>query len=123
MRIRTCAGILMNLEACVTEIGRRTALIAGVTAFAISTLAGVFTGGDMFMSAMIGMAAGLIFGGGGLLIGNLIENYTFRAAKRELARQALERELEAEIRAQAKAKRAEENAEDAESESDEGEGG
>jgi len=107
----------------VTEIGRRTALIAGTTAFALSTLAGIFTGGDLLMSTVIGLAAGLIFGAGGLLIGNLIENYTYRAAKRELARQTLERELEAEIRAESVRDRREEEMEEQEMEGGEQVGG
>ncbi len=81
-----------------TEIGRRTGLFTGVTAFTISALWGIFTG-DMFMSLLYSLVAGIIFGMGGMLIGNLFESYTYRAAKRELTRHAIERELEAQMRA------------------------
>jgi hypothetical protein len=81
----------------VTEIGRRTGLFTGVTAFTISALWGIFTG-DMFMSLLYSLVAGIIFGMGGMLIGNLFESYTFRAAKRELTRQAIERELNEQMR-------------------------
>jgi hypothetical protein len=82
----------------VTEIGRRTGLLSGVTAFTVSALIGIFTGGDLFMSLLYSLIAGLIFGVGGVMIGNLFEDYTFRAARRQLARQALERELDNELR-------------------------
>ena len=81
-----------------TEIGRRTAILSGTIAFAMSVLVGIFYG-DLVKVCLLALAAGLIFGTGGMLIGNLIDGYIIAAAKRELARQALEKELRMELAA------------------------
>ena len=84
-----------------TEIGRRAAILAGTGAFAISALIGIFTNGDLIMVSILGLVAGIIFGLGGLLVGNLIDSYIVQAAKREVARRVIERQLAAELHAQA----------------------
>ena len=89
---------MQESEAGVTEIGRRTAMLVGTGALAISVLVGLCYGGDLVIVCINGLAAGLFFGLGGLLIGNLIESYVFRAARRELERQALMRELQRELK-------------------------
>lgn len=81
-----------------TEIGRRTAMLVGTGALAICVLVGLYYGGDIVTVCINGLAAGMVFGLGGLLIGNLIESYVYRAARRELERQALMRELQKELR-------------------------
>ncbi len=96
-----------------TEIGRRTAILVGTGAFAISVLAGVLYGGDLMMASIKGLAAGVVFGAGGLLIGNLIEGYILQAARREAAQRALERELAREMAAKAAEEAASESVEQA----------
>ena len=91
---------LPRLEIRLTEIGRRTAILVGTGAFAISVLIGVFSDGDLVMVSLKGLAACLIFGTGGLLIGNLVEAYIVQAARREVARRAVEKQLAAELAAQ-----------------------
>lgn len=97
-----------------TEIGRRTAILVGTGAFAISVLLGIFYGGDLVMVSIRGLAAGLLFGAGGLLVGNLADGYVNEAAKREFARRTLERELRRELQREMK-KKAEEEVEEEES--------
>ena len=83
-----------------TEIGRRIAILAGTGAFTISVLIGIFADGDLVMVLIYGLVAGLIFGIGGLLIGNLTESYIVQAAKREVTRSAIERQLAEELKQQ-----------------------
>ncbi len=82
-----------------TEIGRRLAILTGTLALVISVLFGVYYGGQLILVCLRGLLAGIIFGTGGMLIGNLIEGYVKRAAKREVVRRALEKEVAEEIMA------------------------
>lgn len=88
-------------ETRLTEIGRRIAILTGTGAFTVSVLIGIFTDGDLVMVSIYGLVAALIFGVGGLLIGNLTENYIVRAAKREVTRRAIEKQLAKELSEQA----------------------
>jgi len=83
-----------------TEIGRRIAILAGTGAFTVSVLIGIFTDGDLVMVSIYGLIAALIFGIGGLLIGNMTENYIVQAAKREVTRRAIERQIAQELSGQ-----------------------
>ena len=87
-------------EARLTEIGRRIAILAGTGAFTVSVLIGIFTDGDLVMVSIYGLIAALIFGIGGLLIGNMTENYIVQAAKREVTRRAIERQIAQELSGQ-----------------------
>jgi len=95
-----------------TEIGRRSAILIGTLAFAISAVIGILHDGDMVLVMIRSVGAALIFGAGGLLIGNMTEGYVFNAARRELARQAMEREIRAEMKAEQQAGEDEEENED-----------
>jgi hypothetical protein len=92
----------LPMEADLTEIGRRIAILAGTGAFTICVLIGIFTNGDLVMVFIYGLVAALIFGIGGLLIGNLTESYIVRAARREVTRRAIEHQLAKELSEQNK---------------------
>ncbi len=76
-----------------SEIGRRVAIIFGGSAFTISVLVGVISNGDLMYTCVLGLLAGIFFGTGGLLIGNLAEKYVYQAAQRELTRRAMEQKI------------------------------
>jgi hypothetical protein len=84
----------------VTEFGRRAALMAGSLAFAISFLVGFFADGDLVAVSLRSFAALVIFGIGGMLIGNLAEGYTVQALRREAMRRQVAREIEREMKAE-----------------------
>lgn len=49
---------------------------------------------------VVGLITGVIFGAGGLLVGNLAERYVYQAAQREIARRTMERKIAEELVAQ-----------------------
>jgi hypothetical protein len=63
----------------------------------INVLVGLFSRGDIMRVALMGLLGGIIFGIGGLLVGNLLNGYIINAAKREITRRAVERELAEEL--------------------------
>jgi hypothetical protein len=80
-----------------SEIGRRVAIIFGGSAFTISVLIGVISNGDLMYTCVLGLLAGIFFGTGGLLIGNLAEKYVYQAAQREVTRRAMEQKIAQEL--------------------------
>lgn len=80
-----------------TEIGRKVGIVTAATSFMLVILAGIFSNGDILWTCFIGLITGLVFGGGGLMIGNLTEKYIQQAAQRELARRAMERKIAEEL--------------------------
>lgn len=80
-----------------TEIGRKIGIISAASSFMLVILAGVFSNSDILWTCIMGVIGGLVFGGGGLMIGNLTEKYVRQAAQRELARRAMERKIMEEL--------------------------
>lgn len=76
-----------------TEIGRRLGMLFGSAAMLVTILVGLFSHGNIATVAIYGLAAGILFGAGGLLIGSLVQSYIVEAAKKEVERRLLEREL------------------------------
>ena len=99
-----------------TEIGRRTAIITATAAFTVHIVVGAIGGGDIVDVVVKGLLAGIIFGLGGLLVGNLFHTYVLNAANREITIKALERELRAKMRQQEREKRAKANETESEAE-------
>jgi len=89
-----------------TEIGRRTAIITASAAFTIHIVVGAIGGGDIVDVVVKALLAGIIFGLGGLLLGNLFHTYVLNAANREATIRTLEKELRAKMRQQEREKRA-----------------
>jgi hypothetical protein len=96
-----------------TEIGRRGAILAGTLAFAVTMLVGIIADGDLMMASLLALCAGLIFGTGGLLVGNLLESYTTAFSKREYMQRMLERKFARELAAEARKSNKKKTAENA----------
>ncbi len=82
-----------------TEFGRRGAILAGATAMLVVVLIAFFTRGNLVSGVIQGLAAALLFGAGGLLIGNLMHGYVISAAQREATRITMQREIAEELAA------------------------
>lgn len=80
-----------------TEIGRKVGIISAASSLMFVILAGVFSNSDILWTCVMGVIGGLVFGGGGLMVGNLTEKYIRLAAQRELARRAMERKIAEEL--------------------------
>jgi hypothetical protein len=61
---------------------------------AVTVIVGILNHGDPAITSIYGLVAGLLFGGGALFTGNLLQSYIIDAAIKEAERKALEKELE-----------------------------
>lgn len=95
-----------------TEIGRRVALIFGGAAFTLSVLIGIISGSDLMWTVILGLVAGIVFGAGGLMVGNLAERYVYQAAQREIGRRAMERQIARELIGENESEETEEESEE-----------
>jgi len=68
-------------------------ILLGSIAMAVTVLVGVLNQGNVALISVYGVAAGLLFGIGGVLIGNLIHGYVIEAAIQEAEEGMMEREL------------------------------
>ena len=80
-------------EESVTELGRRFGILAGAITFVLCLATGIMTNSDLLMSTIYAIVGGIVFGGGGFLIGNLIEGYLAKAFRREMAKKLIEKEM------------------------------
>lgn len=76
-----------------TEFGRRGALAAGAAALAATVVFGILMDGDPVYVVLQGVLAAVIFGAGGLLIGNLLQGYILAAARREVVDAAVRKKM------------------------------
>lgn len=107
--VRSWRGIGGNL----TELGRRGAILIGTMVFAIIVVSGTWNNGDPIKVVIQGLLAGIVFGLGGLIIGNLLNTYLFNAARRQAIRHQMEQEIREQM-AQEEAERVESEPKEAE---------
>jgi hypothetical protein len=69
---------------------------------AITILVGVLSHGNIAYVSIYGLGGGLLFGAGGVVIGNLIHGYVIASAMKEAERLAIERELAKKMAEQAR---------------------